>query len=610
MPSFPELAALSMGVDPHHPRPIPESERRDAANEVLKQLLAGGLDLPNGSDVEEALPEFQKASVLHPVFQQYTIGSRQAPTHTAVINLNEFGMIEQGSTDSRWLEKSYVGGFKFLRDVVAGTDLIQAIIRTRVRQVFAFLVPEREEGAAGFRIQRRDGQEMTDADSKAALELELFVQNSGDEHDPCRRDRLRRQDLEGFVTQLLWDTLTADACPIELVRTAGGRLTGYHALDFETIRLCSEAGYQGDDQIRAVQLIDATPYASFTFDDILYDVRTPRTDLRAGGYGYAETEGIVRAITGYLDSFTYNSAGISRSTVPRGLLTVFGEYDNLQQQAFTRQWRAMLTGAGQRHSVPTLFSKSKEGGAVWTPMDQFNEMFFARWITLLVSICAAQHGIDPTEINFDSFSTRTASLGGKADTAEKLAASRDKGLVPTLRFVQKILAKLVELRSEGRFTFRFVGIEPEDAEKKHERIKLAATIDEIRKMNGQEPHEDPQLGKAPANPSLMAVYMQKLQAAMQPPDDSAAGPGPDGGPEGPAKNAGDDEDDYPTDAGGRHSPYRTNPFGGDPEVPDDEHLHSIEFGKAVAPPRRATRRPRFRAVVVQHAAARPESWDD
>jgi hypothetical protein len=56
-------------------------------------------------------------------------------------------------------------------------------------------------------------------------------------------------------------------------------------------------------------------------------VRTPRTDLRAGGYGYAEPEGVIRAITGYINVMTYNLSGLDRSAVPRGILNVFGEYD-------------------------------------------------------------------------------------------------------------------------------------------------------------------------------------------------------------------------------------------------------------------------------------------
>ena len=64
---------------------------------------------------------------------------------------------------------------------------------------------------------------------------------------------------------------------------------------------------------------------ALAYEDVLYDVRTPRTDIRSGGYGFAEVEGIVRACTGYLNAVTYNSTGIDRSAVPRGVLNIWGE---------------------------------------------------------------------------------------------------------------------------------------------------------------------------------------------------------------------------------------------------------------------------------------------
>jgi hypothetical protein len=72
-----------------------------------------------------------------------------------------------------------------------------------------------------------------------------------------------------FVTKLVWDSLSADACPIEMVSTNNGKLPGYHNLDYETIRLTVEASYEGDDEIRAVQLNDGIPAVAFTYDDIL-----------------------------------------------------------------------------------------------------------------------------------------------------------------------------------------------------------------------------------------------------------------------------------------------------------------------------------------------------
>jgi len=143
-------------------------------------------------------------------------------------------------------------------------------------------------------------------------------------------------------------------------------------------------------------------------------VRNPRTDIWTCGYGYAEPEMIVRAATAYLNAVTYNAAGLDRNAIPRGILTLFGNYNQSQLNNFRREWRAMLTGAANRWTIPIMASRNKEAGHVYTPVDtNFQEMFFARWMTFLVSIVSACYGIDPTEIHFDSFTTRAASLSGK-----------------------------------------------------------------------------------------------------------------------------------------------------------------------------------------------------
>jgi hypothetical protein len=37
-------------------------------------------------------------------------------------------------------------------------------------------------------------------------------------------------------------------CPVELVFTYNGKLSGYRNLDYETIRPTMEAGHEGDDE--------------------------------------------------------------------------------------------------------------------------------------------------------------------------------------------------------------------------------------------------------------------------------------------------------------------------------------------------------------------------
>ena len=82
MPSFDQLVSASQRPD------VPHDERIDANAEVLNQFIKG-LEFPDREEVESYLPTLTKASYLEPFFEQYVIGNRRAPTHTAVLYLNE-----------------------------------------------------------------------------------------------------------------------------------------------------------------------------------------------------------------------------------------------------------------------------------------------------------------------------------------------------------------------------------------------------------------------------------------------------------------------------------------------------------------------------------------
>ena len=435
----------------------------DPNAEFWQQLLAE-LRAPDFADIREQVRELAKSQVVSDRWSFRTFGSRsERPLpdghpreHRSVLQVDEYGVVLGAKSRSRWLERRG-SAFSFLGSVVDAVDVIKAVILTRQRQVLPFLRPERDQGPYGFRISRVDGEKPTPDEERETRRIETMLLNGGDEADPVQRQRLLRPELVDFVKLLTWDTLVYDACPIELTYTRAGTLSGWHNVDPKTVRLCSEQGYEGNDEIRAVQVIDEQPEVVYGYRDLLYPVRNPRSDLHVGGYGYAEPEMVVRALTHYLNAVTYNAAGLDRNAIPRGLLTLFGDYQQRNLDNFTRQMKAMVQGAANRWTVPILASKSEKAGAIWTPIDQnFQEMFFARWMTFLVSIVCAIYGVDPTEIHFDSFSTRPSSLSG-SDTAEKLSLARDKGLVPLLAWLESVLTRLVRLMNP-LYRFEVVGL--------------------------------------------------------------------------------------------------------------------------------------------------------
>ena len=174
-------------------------------------------------------------------------------------------------------------------------------------------------------------------------------------------------------------------------------------------------------------------------------------------------------------------------------------------------------------------------------------MHFAKWMTFLTSVICAIYGMSPAEINFDSFSGGATSPLAGSDTEQKLAASKDSGLRPLLAYYENTFSDVLISEFSPQLGFRWTGLDPEDGEKKHELRKLILTVDEVRAQEGDEAHPDPDLGSAPLNPSLMSVYNQKMQAAMQPQQDFGQ-PGEQGkeqpGEQGKEQPESNDEPDF------------------------------------------------------------------
>ena len=109
MPGFDQLVSALQRPD------VPRDERIDLNAEVLNQFIKS-LEFPDREEVEAYLPTLSKASTLEPFFEQYVIGNRRTPTHTAILYLNEYGVIDRGDGTSRYLEKPSIGGFRFLKE--------------------------------------------------------------------------------------------------------------------------------------------------------------------------------------------------------------------------------------------------------------------------------------------------------------------------------------------------------------------------------------------------------------------------------------------------------------------------------------------------------------
>jgi hypothetical protein len=465
-------------------------------------------------------------------------------------------------------EKPTAFGFDAMRDMVTQTPVLNAVILTRIRQVMRFChVNETGEGP-GFVIRHVDkDHQATPTEQESIKLLQRFMANCGWEFNPRERKKLYREAFPQMMSKLVRDSLTMDSCAIEteMKRNRALGIDGIYAVDGATVRLCTEQGYEGDDRIFAVQVVQGRISAAYGHDDLIYEPRNPVSDVLSCGYGIGETELMIRVVTGFLNAMTYNIRGFDSNAIPKGLLHLSGNYDDNDLNAFKRYWNAQVKGVNNAWALPTLISKDQDSKASFEKFGvEFNEMYFAKWMSFLTSIICAIYGMSPAEINFDSFTSGNTSALAGSDTDEKLANSKDSGLWPVLSYFQGIWSDYVVSAFSDKYCFRFTGLDEDDSEKREERARLILTVNEMRAADGYDKYPGPDIGDAPVNASLISPWLALKQAA------EAAAQGQDFGQvPGEAPGHGDKSGDSPGESGGQPgdgsgAPGEGGPPGGGP----------------------------------------------
>lgn len=523
----------------HNPN-APADERFDAQSELQKAAMPSSSDVANVTPMVEYVAELWREQSMQKAMRH----GDMVPFPSDRAQSGQPGMQSVWIDDRRiniqgdWYERPTSFSFDMMRTMVAQTPVLSAVILTRIRQVKRFCRPSLDGKGPGFQIRPRDGSKVSAGRQRELDTLRDFFVNSGFERDPRQRSRLRRDNFSNLMSKLVRDSLTMDSAPIEteFKRNRSLGLDGLYAVDGATIRLCTESGYQGQDEIYALQVIEGQVSSAYTFDDLIYVPRNPSTDITTGGYGMSETEWLIRVVTGFLNAFTYNTSYFDKNAIPRGVLHMSGSYTNEDIAAFKRYWNSMVRGVDNSWSLPVMVSKDQESKASFEQLGEgVQDAMFERWMTFLAAIICAIYGIAPEEINFDSFSTRAGGLSGN-DTEEKLVNSKDKGLRPLLSHFSDTFTDYVVSTFDPDLEFVWTGLDEKDDKQQWEEEKTLATVNEARAARGQE-RIDGAWGDAPLNPVLVPLWQAENQANSEDygsPDDDE-GPG-DGQPPGPGQD--------------------------------------------------------------------------
>lgn len=566
----------------------PAEERVGALSELQKAAMPTAMSDLLPSDAIRDVISHINAGYEEEVFRK-SMNSNIVPFPSNRLKNHERGMQSvllddwQLSIQGDYYERPSAMGFDALRAMVDQTPVLNAVMLTRIRQIQRFCrVSESNADAPGFEIRHIDKKhQITTAETESIQLLNRFMSNCGWEFNPRRRKALRRDGLAPFMAKAVRDSLTLDSVGIETEwkRDKKLGLDGFYLVDGGTIRLCTELGYKGDDEIYALQVVQGRVCTAYSYEDLIYEARNPRSDVRVAGYGLPETELLIRVVTGFLNAMTYNIKGFDNNAIPKGMLHLSGNYTTDDLNAFKRYWNSMVKGINNQWSLPVMVSKDQESKASFEKFGvDFNEMYFSKWMTFLTSIICAVYGMSPAEINFDSFTAGSSSALSGSDTAEKLAASKDSGLRPILSYFENLFTDFIMQEFSDKYVFRWTGLDPRDAAQRFEMRKMILTVNESRAEEGYDALPGP-LGDAPLNPSLISPWLQ-LEHAPEPQQPDFGDPSAGYNPSGEQKNnengneddgeAGNDDED---NSGSTVTPN-------DESAPDKEE-RELDFGKAL-----------------------------
>ena len=383
------------------------------------------------------------------------------------------------------------------------TPIINSIIKTRKNQVADFAEPQEDKYSTGFVIRKKAkngiAQKMSETDKKIAWGITEFLMRGGNS------TQWDSDDFDTFIRKLVEDTLTYDQMTFEIIRARRGTIEGFIATDASTFRVAdsyfdkdydnsfferrgadiqkerSDFGPEVHGYRPAyVQIYQNAKVNEFYPWELCFGVRNPSTSIHANGYGCSELEELINIVTSMLYSDEYNRRFFSQGSAPKGLLRVKGSNNEAALQQFRQQWQSMITGVMQGWKTPVV-----EADIEWIDMQKTNrDMEYSSWMEYLIKVACAVYNIDPVEIGWD-ISRGSGNTGlFEGSEAERLEHSKDKGLYPLLKFIQRKINKYIVEQLNPDFEFVFVGMNGMSVDKELEldikKVNSFMTVNEIR----------------------------------------------------------------------------------------------------------------------------------
>lgn len=404
-----------------------------------------------------------------------------------------------------------------IRNVVDRVPLISAIINTRVEQIKQFSLYRPDHSNMGFEFYLADPMKTpTKKDQDMFFKLANFLEITGVHYDADRED-----DFTDYLEMITRETLTIDQIATEVQRNRKGEPVAFWALDGATIKRVNpkefnseqhEYGKRIGPDHRFIQIVDDKIWNAYTHEDLIFDYKQKRADIRYRGFGYSPVEQAIDMITTLLFGYNYLRDQLMRDRVPKGFIQVMGDVGREQLDSIREYWYSAMSGAGGQWNIPIVPSGKDGIGIDWKNISNSNrDMEYHKMMMFVSTIIAAVFSIDLAEMGIKTDDSQ-ALIG---ETAEpRIQASKDRGLKGLLSFEEQHINKIIR-KVNKNYRFRFIGLEREDetklADLRKKDVETYRTINEIREENGLEPLED-DYASVVLNPQAVQIYNQTAMA--------------------------------------------------------------------------------------------------
>lgn len=410
------------------------------------------------------------------------------------------------------------------------TPIINSIIKTRKNQVADFAEPQENKYSTGFVVRKKSKngveQKMDNKDKRIAFAITDFLLKGGNVGE------WKHDDFDTFMRKIVDDSLTYDQMTFEIMRNRRGKVESFVATDAATFRMANsffakdydipyfsnDKGLWGQDKsdygpkIKGyypayVQVYQNVKVSEFYPWELCFGVRNPSTSIFANGYGCSELEELINVVTSLLWGDEYNRRFFSQGSAPKGMLRVKGAVNETALQQFKQQWQSMITGVMQSWKTPVVNQDVE-----WIDLQKNNrDMEYSSWMEYLIKIACAIFNIDPIEIGWDI--SRSSGRNGlfEGSQEKRLQNSKDKGLYPLLKFLQRKINKYIVEQIHPDYEFVFMGLNgmtiDQELDLDIKKVQAFATINEIREKYEMKPLEG---GDIIEN----AVFVQSKNAAV------------------------------------------------------------------------------------------------